>query len=219
MMDINFSGHTFILHHDGIMIWPSEKIAVVSDLHLEKSSALAGTGQFLPPYDTFETLQKLWRALEFSGAQTIVFLGDSFHDNAAYDRLDDRTQAMFRAFFERYNIKWIIGNHDEIFIPSGAQPLSEWTYKSITFRHEATAEETAEISGHYHPKIALTIKGQKITRPCFAVSNTKVIMPAFGAYTGGMDIRTEPKLSEWFNGDDTADLLGNGRLYAHPLNK
>jgi DNA ligase-associated metallophosphoesterase len=212
MKEIEFCDHGMILHHHGVLFWPAEKIAIVSDLHLEKASHLAQAGQFLPPQDSYETLLKLKNTLEFADVKTLIFLGDSFHDAQGYDRMDDRERAMFTYFCETYHLIWITGNHDEGFIPCGVDAYDEVKIQSLTFRHIHKEGDKGQISGHYHPKARLKIQGRKISRPCFIHNDEAIIMPAFGSFTGGL-YHNDPVFKNIFPLDYCLGILGQRQLY------
>lgn len=219
MKETVFAEESFILEPSGLLLWPAQKIAIVSDLHLEKGSFFAAKGQLLPPHDSEQTLKKLYKALEFSGVQKVVFLGDSFHDNAGYARLNNKTRQVFEHILQTYQSIWIKGNHDDQFFPKNIDVYDELKIDQIMFRHEADANSTDfEISGHYHPKASVKLSGRKINKPCFVQSDQRVIMPAYGAYTGGLNIDDEvflPFLSESY----TIHLLGKNNIYSVPYKK
>jgi uncharacterized protein len=215
MKAISFYGHEFVLHPCGLLIWPKENLAVVSDLHLEKASYYAQRGQFLPPYESFETLQKLSFDLEFCGIRKVIFLGDSFHDPSGFTRLDGQSKKLLEKLGEDYQLIWITGNHDKGFLPNGAVMAEELHIQNIVFRHEAIIGAQGEISGHFHPKARFIIKGQRLNHPCFITDDQKMILPAYGTLTGGMDI-THPPFDQLFRGQYCAYILGKGRIYAVP---
>ncbi len=208
-MMISFGGQDFLLHHSGALYWPSEKLLVVSDLHLEKGSHFALRGFFLPPYDSSHTLSLLTNVMRETGCARLMLLGDSFHDDKAYARLGAKEKRVFDSLCS-YNPIWIRGNHDKDFVPQGFLATVAHIESGITFRHEASSDTDFEISGHYHPKAQIT---PRLSRPCFVTDGTRMIMPAFGAYTGGLFIDSAPILSV-LSGGRQVYALGKERVYA-----
>ncbi len=165
------------------LFWPAQSLLVVSDLHLGKSERLARRGgSLLPPYDTAATLGRLATDLAMTGAQSVISLGDSFDDVAAGGGLGDDDRDHLMALVTPRNWTWIMGNHDPVPATVGGQHQDEITVDGITFRHIAGADPVAEVSGHYHPKARIGAT----TRPCFLIDEARVIMPAYGTYTGGL---------------------------------
>ncbi|MEP3421611.1 MAG: ligase-associated DNA damage response endonuclease PdeM [Erythrobacter sp.] len=179
------------------LYWPNERALLVADLHLEKGSWYAQHGQMLPPYDSRETLERVANAVKATGARRLITLGDNFHDEAGTRRLDDCATDMLETLTRSIDWVWITGNHDEEIVDKnggafGAQVMPELDIGGIILRHEAKPGETrAEMSGHYHPKMRVTVRDRHIARPCAVVarsaSTERMILPAFGTYTGGMD--------------------------------
>jgi DNA ligase-associated metallophosphoesterase len=186
-MKIMFAGREFLLHPSGVLFWPDEKLAIVSDLHLEKGSHFARRGFFLPPYDSHETLVRLHKTLESLRAEELIVLGDGFHDAKGYDRLSERDRFLFNGLKE-LNPVWIKGNHDSDFVPEGFLTCDFIERGPLTFIHEATKNTPYEISGHYHPKADIFHKGAVISRRCFIEDGNKMILPSFGSYTGGLSV-------------------------------
>ncbi|MFK7840392.1 MAG: ligase-associated DNA damage response endonuclease PdeM [Bdellovibrionales bacterium] len=218
MKDITFHGQTFILDPSGILIWPSQKIAIVADLHLEKASYFARFGQMLPPHDSFETLKKLEHSLLFSGCSRLILLGDSFHDEGGFSRLDQNSRNLFEKLCKSYEVIWVIGNHDGDFVPDNTRAVDEIEIAGLMFRHEAVHGAVSEISGHYHPKAELNLRGSRVSRPCFIHDNYRMILPAFGTLTGGLNIQDEV-ISSLFAQNYMAHLLGEKRIYSVPAHK
>lgn len=188
---INFSGHIFEPQLCGALYWRARKTLIVSDLHFEKGSSYAKFGSFVPPFDTSETLQKLQKTLDDLKPKTILFLGDIYHDGHSQFRMHKKDFDHFNQIINSYKIIWIEGNHDPDTAPKNVINHIEFEVEHIMFRHIATSNPDFEMSGHYHPCIKFSHKEQKIRRPCFVVTNNKIIMPAYGAYTGGLDIKNE----------------------------
>ena len=189
MVPFSFAGETFVASPEGAVHWPAQKALLVADLHLEKASWFARLGQFLPPYDSHATLAALAAAVEQTGATRLFCLGDSFHDRFGCDRLPANARALLTELTDRLDWTWIVGNHDPGFADHcGGKLADEVEIAGIVLRHEAVRDDPrAEMSGHYHPKLRLTLKGRHVARRCFVATATKLILPAFGALTGGMD--------------------------------
>lgn len=189
-----FAGHELALGTGRALYWPAERALLVADLHLEKASWFAQRGQMLPPYDSRDTLERLADAVRITGARRVITLGDNFHDGAGALRLDAHCTGMLEALTRALDWVWITGNHDEA-LPKGfgGTILPELEVGGITLRHEARAGETApEMSGHYHPKLRVNVRNRHIARPCAVVGRDaggaeRMILPAFGTLTGGMD--------------------------------
>lgn len=176
------------------LFWPAENALLVADLHLEKGSFFARHGQMLPPYDSRETLERLALALRETGARRVYCLGDSFHDREGVARMEPHAAGMLAALTRATDWLWIAGNHDcASAVQAGVQVCDEVEVAGIRLRHEARAGEAApEISGHFHPRLTVTARGRRIARPCLVVTDVlstgqRMILPAFGALTGGMD--------------------------------
>ena len=191
-MLIKFAGQTFELHPDGTLYWPDKKLLIISDLHFEKGSSLALHGIFLPPYDTSETLNKLQEACDRIQPETLLFLGDVFHDKSSLLRITQEDRDKLQAILDRYEIIWIEGNHDEGHAPDNIDIHTQYKIDDINFIHIADKSYKGfEISGHYHPSVKFVHKEHKIRRPCFVTNATKMIVPSFGVLTGGLYI-TDP---------------------------
>src|SRR3954469_16548241 len=189
MVPFSFAGETFEATAEGALYWPSRQALLVADLHLEKASWFALGGQFLPPYDSHATLTALAAEVERTGAQRLYCLGDSFHDRFGCDRLQPSARELLTGLTSKLDWTWIVGNHDPGFADHcGGHIADEVELGGIMLRHEAQREETRpEISGHFHPKLRVHLRGRQVSRRCFVVSATKIIMPAFGSLTGGLD--------------------------------
>lgn len=175
----------------GALYWPAQDLLCVSDLHLGKSERLARRGGvLLPPYETRETLTRLDAALSATGARHVVCLGDSFDDGAAEGGLAEDDRLHLSALMAGRSWTWIAGNHDPAPLALGGTHRAEVRAAALTFRHIAIPGAAGEISGHYHPKAAVAGR----SRPCFLIDSAKVILPAFGCYTGGLRA-TDPALA------------------------
>lgn len=211
-MRIAFAGQELILHPSGVALWPRHGLLIVSDLHLEKGSHFARRGFFLPPYDSIETLQKLLAVCAATGAARVLVLGDCFHDPGGYARLPADAQAAF-ARLMAYRPVWIRGNHDRDFVPPGLEAHDSYALDGLVFRHEAAAvTEAGEVSGHFHPKALLRHKDARIARPCFVEDGARLMLPAFGVYTGGLFV-TDPAIAGLFTPPARLYLTGQRKVY------
>jgi DNA ligase-associated metallophosphoesterase len=184
-----FSFHGALLHAlpSGALHWPEVRLLVVSDLHLGKSARLSAVGGAqLPPYETRETLQRLDQDLVSTGARRVVCLGDSF-DAPGIDRVLPEEDLLWIARLQAgREWVWITGNHDPAPVALAGHHRAEHREGALTLRHIASADSMAEVSGHYHPKARLQARGRAFTRPCFLLDARRLILPAYGAYTGGL---------------------------------
>ncbi|MFL6721225.1 MAG: ligase-associated DNA damage response endonuclease PdeM [Sphingomonas sp.] len=189
MVPFSFAQETFAATAAGALFWPAQQALLVADLHLEKASWFARLGQFLPPYDSHATLTALAAELDRTGASRLYCLGDSFHDRFGCDRLPASARALLTELTSRLDWTWIVGNHDPGFADHcGGRIAEEVELAGIILRHEAVrGEPRPEISGHFHPKLRLHLSGRQVSRRCFVASASKLIMPAFGSLTGGLD--------------------------------
>jgi len=189
MVPFSFAGETFRASPDGALHWPREDALLVADLHLEKASWFARLGQFLPPYDSVATLAALQDLVESTGARRLYCLGDSFHDRFGCERLPSDARALLEGMTGRLDWTWIVGNHDPGFADHcGGTLVEEAEVGGIVLRHEASRDDPRpEVSGHFHPKYRLNLRGRHVSRRCFVASRTKLILPAFGSLTGGLD--------------------------------
>ena len=215
MKEILFFEHKLILHNSGILFWPKNDLAVVSDLHLEKSSYFAKKGNFLPPYESFDTLKNLNLTLKNIKVKNLIFLGDVFHDYKGFKRLDLNTKMIFEDLMKKFNTKFIIGNHDENIVIPNVKIFKNFKVENINFIHRLTESNSIEISGHYHPKYTLKINGNKISQNCFVVCNKKIILPAFGKFTGGLDVK-HTSLSQILKGFRDYYLINDKKIYHIP---
>jgi uncharacterized protein len=214
---IHLAGHLLHLDPAGALIWPEARALVVADLHLEKGSAAAHAGQLVPPWDSRQTLERLALLVRRYQPRTVVALGDSFHDVGGPGRLAAADRARLAALTVQAEFIWVHGNHDPA-PPAGigGQAVPAWSWGGIMFRHIAEARAAGEVSGHFHPKARVTTRAGEVVRACFVADSRKILLPAFGAYTGGLDVRS-PAIAVHFPRGGRVFLLGESRLFSFPL--
>jgi DNA ligase-associated metallophosphoesterase len=218
MVPFSFAGETFEATASGALFWPARQALLVADLHLEKASWFARLGQFLPPYDSHATLSAVALEVDRTGATRLYCLGDSFHDRFGCDRLPANARELLSGLTAKLDWVWIVGNHDPGFADHcGGRIEDEVEAAGIILRHEAVRDEARpEISGHFHPKLRLHLKGRQVSRRCFVLSATKLIMPAFGALTGGLDAH-HPEILRSVGSGAAALVPVSDRLLRFPL--
>jgi len=191
---------------------------LLADLHLEKASSYAARGQLLPPYDSIETLRRVTALADRTQAAAVFCLGDSFHDRGGAARLPDEALGLLALLTARIEWTWIVGNHDRAIVdPLGGRIAAEGEIEGLVLRHEADPEERRpEISGHFHPKLNMTLRGRRISRPCFVAGRSKLILPSFGVLTGGMDA-ADPAIVGTVGRDARALVPIRDRLLDFPL--
>jgi DNA ligase-associated metallophosphoesterase len=191
MVPLSFAGQQYYASPDGALHWPAQQALLVADLHLEKASWFARLGQLLPPYDSLATLQSLEREVERTEVRRLFCLGDSFHDRFGCERLQPSAREILSRLTAKVDWVWIVGNHDPGFADHcGGTIEEECEVGGIVLRHEAKGNEARpEMSGHFHPKFRMSLRGRNVSRRCFVASATKLILPAYGSLTGGLDAR------------------------------
>ena len=211
---VDVAGVTLIADLSGALFWEEQRLLVVSDLHLEKGSSFATRGVLLPPYDTIATLGRLGAVLARYDPRTVIALGDSFHDRRAHDRLSAPHRETIAALQLRRDWIWILGNHDPA-LPSdlGGAVAQEVAIGPIAFRHQPTGA-AGEIAGHLHPKARVSRRGRSMERRCFASDGERAVMPAFGAYAGGLNIHDVAFARIFRTPGFMAHLLGDNSLHA-----
>lgn len=215
---LSFAGHDFRALPQGALFWPARRALLVADLHLEKASWFARGGQMLPPYDSIATLTDVAALVTGLGAQEVWCLGDSFHDIAGCERLPVQARALLTTLTGATRWTWITGNHDRAYADRcGGAVADEAVVDGLILRHEAERGETRpELSGHFHPKLRVRVRGKLIARRCFVATTTKLIFPAFGALTGGLDV-THPEIVRATGGAGEALVALDDRLLRFPL--
>jgi len=218
MVPFSFAGETFEATRAGALFWRSEQALLVADLHLEKASWFARFGQFLPPYDSHATLTALAGEVDRTGATRLYCLGDSFHDRFGCDRLAGNARELLTELTSKLDWTWIVGNHDPGFADHcGGRIADEVELGGVILRHEAVRDEPRpEISGHFHPKLRVNLRGRHVSRRCFVTSARKIIMPAFGSLTGGLDAH-HPEILGSVGGNAAALVPVSDRLLRFPL--
>src|SRR3954453_4003008 len=218
---IHLAGERLMLDPMGVLFWPEMRLLAVSDLHLEKGSSFARRGMLLPPWDTHATIDRLTLLLRRWSPATVVALGDSFHDADGSGRLPATEQQRLAAMTAAHRFLWVQGNHD----PSPPTGIGgEWVESvaigPIVFRHEAVfGSDVGEIVGHHHPKATVPARSGSVCRPCFVFDGRqRLMMPAFGAYTGGLDVR-DPAIARLFPRGGRVFLLGKDRLFSFEIGR
>ena len=213
---LSLAGAKLVALGSGALWWPAERLLCVSDLHLGKSERIARRGgTFLPPYETRDTLLRLADDLDRMNPATVICLGDSFDDLDAARALAAEDQAALTRMQAGRRWIWIAGNHDSGPVDLGGTHLAELALEPLIFRHIAQTGASGEISGHYHPKASLTTRARRITRAAFLSDRDRIIMPAYGTYTGGLR-RHDATLTALMRPDALAILTGP-RPYAVPM--
>ncbi|HEX6858836.1 MAG TPA: ligase-associated DNA damage response endonuclease PdeM [Caulobacteraceae bacterium] len=210
------NGQAVLMRCSGAAWVEGARTLIVADLHFEKGSAYAARGQMLPPYDTRETLDRLEAEVEATRPAVLVFLGDSFHDGKGEGRLDADDHRRIAGLASGRTLAWVVGNHDA----EGPKVLPGEVYDeleigALVFRHEPQAgERPGEVAGHLHPAARVKGRGRTVRRRCFVTDGSRMVMPAFGAYTGGLNIR-DKAFAGLFASKPLAGALGAGRV--HPI--
>lgn len=218
MVRLSFAGHAFDALSAGALYWPDRRALLLADLHFEKASWYAQFGQMLPPYDTLETLAGIEAVVARTQPAEIWCLGDSFHDVGGCDRLSEEAQARLRALTGGADWTWITGNHDRVVADHcGGRVVDEAVVDGLVLRHEADPSETRpELSGHFHPKLRVKLRGRGVSRRCFIATARKLILPAFGSLTGGLDAQ-HPEIVRAVGGGAEALIALDDRLLRFKL--
>ncbi len=216
---LHAAGERLLLDPSGAVFWPARRLLAVADLHFEKASSAARHGSLLPPWDTRVTLDRLAVLLRRYSPLVVVALGDSFHDRHASLRLQPHDAARLRAMAAQASFVWVLGNHDPVPPDTlGGIAAPEWQVGPLVFRHQASGTErhALELCGHHHPKALVAVRGATVSRPCFVADPLRLMLPALGAYTGGLDVRN-PAIARLFPRGGRLFLLGRDRLFSFPL--
>lgn len=198
----------------GAVYAPDSATLAVADLHFAKGTAFAARGAHLPPYDTRTTLERLAAVLGRYRPRRVVCLGDSFHDEGASERIGGDDADALRGMVRAHDWIWVAGNHDPL--PAdrfGGSAAGEIEIDGLALRHEADpGAQGGELSGHYHPKAVVAVRGRRLRGRCFVFDDRRAILPAFGAYTGGLDVM-DPAIGSLFPDGFELLLLGGRRPY------
>jgi hypothetical protein len=206
------NGVELFVEPSGALWWPAAATLIVADLHFEKGTSYATRGVLLPPYDTRTTLTRLAAAIG-PRVERVICLGDSFHDGDGPARLSASDAAALQALVERHDWIWIAGNHDPI-LPAmlgGRTVVGELRLDRLVMRHQAEANALGEVSGHYHPKSHIDVRGRRLSGACFIHDERRIVLPAFGAYTGGLHVESEA-IRALFPASFRIDLVLRGQL-------
>ncbi len=216
--DVELAGAALHADLSGALYWPEQRLLCVADLHFEKGSSFARRGQFLPPYDTRATLARLQQVIVRYDPRLVICLGDSFHDGDGPTRLTEHDRSALCGLQRGRDWIWIAGNHDpDPAVGIGGSFCDQVQVGEIAFRHEPSAAgDDAEIAGHLHPLARVSARGRTVSRKCFANNGRRMVMPAFGAFTGGLNIRNRAFHAVFEGAEFVAHMLGATRLYAVP---
>lgn len=205
---------TLALDPSGALWWPERRLLAVADLHLEKGSGFAARGRLLPPYDTAATLARLADLVGRYRPAMVVSVGDSFHDGKAARRLAPEDGARLAGLTAACDWVWVVGNHDPAPPTAwGGHVEAELTVGPLVFRHQARADGVGEVSGHFHPRATVRVRDRRLSARCYAGDGRRLILPAFGAYAGGLDA-LDPAIAGLLSRPFTVHLLGRDRLHA-----
>ena len=218
-LKVRINGEACVLRCSGALWMIEHRTLIASDLHLEKGSAFAARGQMLPPYDSPATLAKLEAEIEALNPDTVVLLGDSFHDSRAVERLGAEDHARLERLAVGRDWVWLEGNHD-LKALNGAldrltgEVVSTLQVGGLHLIHEPQVEPVVgEIAGHLHPAARVAAYGRGVRRPCFITDGRRAVLPAFGAFTGGLDVR-DPAIAGLFAEPPMAAVLGRDKVHA-----
>jgi uncharacterized protein len=214
---LTLGGLDFIPDLSGALFCPDFKALLVADLHLEKASSLARRGVHLPPYDTRATIEQLKAAIAGAKPDRLICLGDSFHDCGALERIAPEDAAALKSISTEIETLWISGNHDAGIRDLPGAVASRAALGPISLRHipENLAEGEFEIAGHFHPSAAIVQRGRRLRCKCFAASPSRILMPAFGSFTGGLDVRSAA-VADLFPGPHDIFMMGRNAIHRVP---
>ena len=200
-IEVSFAGRDMVLDAGLALYWPEQEVLVVSDLHLEKSTFLTQFGSAVAPYDTLDTLVRLDRLRDRYRPKSLILLGDSFHDRAAWERLEPAARDSVLAICNAVETCHLVeGNHDLGMDASGLNFREEVVLGGLVFRHEPDDSGRPQVIGHFHPAISTELRGHRLRGKCFAVNGRMLVMPAFGSFTGGLSLH-DPAFAELAGSD------------------
>jgi len=212
--EVTITSVTVAMDCRGALYWPEERVLVIADLHLEKGSSFARRGVLLPPYDTAESLARMAGVIARFAPRAVIALDDSFHDKKGSARIASADRSALVELQRGRDWIWIAGNHDPVPAAGiGGSFGAALAIGALVFRHEPTGAK-GEIAGHLHPVARVGGRGHMVSRRCFASDGTRLIMPAFGAFAGGLNVRHRAFADVFGTSAFTAHLLGEGRLYS-----
>lgn len=212
-MELAFGGERFLADCSGALYWPAERTLIVADLHLEKASFFAARGVMLPPYDTAATLGALSQVIEVYRPARVIALGDSFHDSGGGARLSPESRAVLFSLQRSRDWVWICGNHDPDAIEEIGGHFSDVLQGgNLAFQHQP-GSGAFEIVGHFHPVARIHVRGRTVRRRCFAASERRLVLPAFGSLTGGFNIR-DTLFATIMGGEFFAHMLGSEQVFS-----
>ena len=214
-VSLSLNGAELLADLSGALFWPARGWLVAADLHLEKGSAFAARGTHLPPYDTAATLGALEQLCRRLRPARVVCLGDSFHDGGAAERMDARDARRLAELAAGHDWIWIAGNHDPLPPGGWGRVMAELVEGPLVFRHAAEPGAVGEVSGHYHPKASVKTRLRRITGRCFVADGHRLILPAFGAYAGGLNV-LDPAISCLLQPGFSTWMLGDSKLHPFP---
>ncbi|HEX4636304.1 MAG TPA: ligase-associated DNA damage response endonuclease PdeM [Rhizomicrobium sp.] len=218
-LEITVNGESLLLDASGAAFARCHSTLIFADLHFEKGSSFARSRQFLPPYDTASTLLRMTRVIGRHTPARVIALGDSFHDPGAADRLNAVQRGQLQSLGRMAHFTWITGNHDPqppLWLEGDVAECLR--LGGLVFRHEPLAAfEPGEVAGHLHPCARVAKWGRSVRRRCFVSDGLRLILPSFGAYTGGLDVG-DAAISSLFADCFHAYMLGSSRVYAIPRN-
>lgn len=218
-LSVRVMGEACVLRCSGALWLPAHATLVAADLHLEKGSAFAARGQMLPPYDSAATLDRLAAELDALRPARVVLLGDSFHDRRSLERLAESDRARLWRLAEGRDWSWLEGNHDRETLDGAAGLLpgsvvERLSLGALRLTHEpAPASQPGEVAGHLHPAARVVGHGRGVRRRCFVTDGRRLLLPAFGAFTGGLDVR-DPAIASLFETPPLIGCLGRDQVHA-----
>ena len=215
MKTIDFYNHKLQISKEGVLFWLEKEIAIVSDLHLEKGSSYMLTGQYLPPYDSEETLKKLLNILDYYKVKKVILLGDTFHDKDAFNRMTSKVRSLFEELIKNYEVIFVLGNHENKMKIDTIQFYREYVIDDLYFLHEASVRNIPQISGHFHPVASINAGFKKITAKCIIHTDLNLILPSFGEFTGGLNIKNNI-YKTFFKKKYKIYILGKKSIYEFP---
>lgn len=213
---LRFADATFQPLPSGALYWPAERTLLVADLHLEKLSSYAPGGSLLPPYDTGLTLMRLAGDLMRTGAETVIALGDSFHRDRGTKTLLERDRSLLGSMMGRARWIWLSGNHDREPHTLGGECRATLSLAGLTLAHEPRRGIAGLVAGHLHPSARVSTNGRSVRRPCFVHDHRLMLLPAYGAATGTLNILSAPFAGLFNLAALEVTMLGRDRLY--PVN-